>query len=103
MFWDNFVDLCLQNGGSPNFVAQQLGITSGSVTGWKNGSVPRNSTLKKIADYFGVTVDYLLGNTEDSSASDEKDNEILALCAQLSEEDQKDIVEFIKFKISQKK
>lgn len=60
MFWENFVELCSQNGISPNAVAAQLGKSSGSVTAWKNGVVPRETTLKRIADYFGVTVDRLI-------------------------------------------
>ena len=32
---------------------------------WKSrGLTPKYETLSKIADYFGVSVDYLLGNTE---------------------------------------
>lgn len=60
MFWDNFVALCNENGTKPNPVAKELGISSGSVTFWKNGKVPHHSTLLKIADYFDVSVDYLL-------------------------------------------
>ena len=65
MFWNRFVELCNQKSVSPNFVAKELGITSGSVTSWKKGSVPRDTTLKKIADYFGVTVSYLTGLVDD--------------------------------------
>lgn len=39
-----------------------LPAASATVTGWKQGSIPRKSTLKKIADHFGVTVDYLLSD-----------------------------------------
>ena len=36
-----------------------------SVTSWKNnGRVPHHTTLIKIADYFGVSVDYLIGKTD---------------------------------------
>ena len=65
MFWNRFVELCNQKGVSPNFVAKELGITSGSVTSWKKGSVPRDTTIKKIADYFGVPVSYLTGLVND--------------------------------------
>ena len=61
MFWENFVSLCAKNGTSPNAVAAQLSLSSGSVTAWKGGSVPRETTLKKIADYFDVSVDFLIG------------------------------------------
>ena len=60
MFWDNFVRLCVQNGKKPNPVAAELGFSSASVTGWKQGKKPRSTTLLMVADYFGVTVDDLL-------------------------------------------
>ena len=60
-FFDIYSMLCNQNGKSPHSVAKELGISSGSVTWWKQGKIPHAPTLKKIADYFGVTVEYLLG------------------------------------------
>jgi repressor LexA len=62
MFWENFTKLCSDLGTSPTQVTKELDIAAGSITKWKNGSAPRASTLRKIADYFGVTVEYLLGN-----------------------------------------
>lgn len=59
MFWDNFVTLCVKNNTKPNPVAKELNLSSGSVTKWKNGATPNDTTLKKIADYFGVTVEDL--------------------------------------------
>lgn len=64
MFWDNFYNLCLQKGISPNAAAKEMKISSGTVTEWKNGREPQNATLRKVADYFGVTVDYLLVKTD---------------------------------------
>ena len=64
MFWDRLIELCNQRGISPNFVAKELGITSGTVTSWKKGGVPRDTTMKKIADYFGTSVSYLSGLTD---------------------------------------
>ncbi len=63
-FWSNFVKLCNEHGTSPNAIAKELGISSGSVTGWKNGAFPRDGTLIKIAVYFNVSTDYLLGKTD---------------------------------------
>ena len=62
MFWEIFSYLCSQRGTSPTQATKDLGVAAGSVTKWKNGSAPRAATLRKIADYFGVTVEYLLGN-----------------------------------------
>ena len=60
MFWERFSDMCVSVGKAPNAVAKELGIPSGSITAWKNGTTPRNSTAKNIADYFGVRVEFLL-------------------------------------------
>lgn len=62
MFWDIFIKLCAKHGKKPNPVAKELGFGTAAVTHWKNGAIPRDISLRKIADYFGVTVDYLLGN-----------------------------------------
>ena len=62
MFWKNFSNLCVKIGKSPNAVAKELALSSGSITSWKNGAIPRDTTLIKIADYFGVDVSYLTGN-----------------------------------------
>lgn len=61
MFWETFICLCNEKCVKPNTVAKELGIPSGSVTDWKNGRTPRSTTLQKIANYFGVSVGYLLG------------------------------------------
>lgn len=65
MFWERYNDLCLKKGESPNAVAKKLEISSGTVTGWKEGREPRNSTLLKIAEYFETSAEYLIGKTGD--------------------------------------
>ncbi|MCI7692763.1 MAG: helix-turn-helix domain-containing protein, partial [Oscillospiraceae bacterium] len=60
MFFDTFCQLCKNKGVSPNGVAKELSIASGTVSEWKKGRVPQNATLLKIADYFGVPADTLL-------------------------------------------
>jgi len=65
MFWERYVDLCNQNGEAPNVVAAKCGVKStGTVTGWSNGAKPRAGVLKRISDYFGVSISYLLGEEE---------------------------------------
>lgn len=61
MFFERFSALCKEHNETPNSVAKIIGASSGSVTAWKKGTDPRNATLTKIADYFGVSTDYLLG------------------------------------------
>lgn len=47
-----------------NGIAKEIGLPSSSVTNWKQGKTPRAETIKKIADYFNVSVDYLTGNSD---------------------------------------
>lgn len=45
--------------------AKELGITKSLAYYWFEGKVePKITHLKKIADYFGVCADYLLGRQE---------------------------------------
>lgn len=39
----------------------QLGFSNGTLRQWKDST--KSASLEKVADYFGVTVDYLLGKT----------------------------------------
>lgn len=74
MFWKNFVVLCNRENKTPNAVAEELGLSSGSLTAWKRGRVPRDTTVSKIADYFGVSAEYLLAS---AIVSEDKLNEAL--------------------------
>lgn len=65
MFWKNFVSLCNKHHKSPNRVCADLGYSAAIATKWKNGSAPRYTTLDKIADYFGITVEDLLRDPDE--------------------------------------
>lgn len=71
-FWEIFYNLCIQNGTKPNPVAKEIGLSSATCTQWKKGAVPSSSSVAKIAEYFGVSVNYLLGNSENTLSIDEK-------------------------------
>lgn len=63
MFYDNFLQLCNQKGISPTAAVVDMGFQKSVVTRWKK-SVPTDANKRRIADYFGVSVDYLLGNEQ---------------------------------------
>jgi len=66
LFYDRFSDLCKQSGITPAKVAESIGINKSTMYMWKNqGTTPKYQTLQKLADYFGVSVDLLLGDTSD--------------------------------------
>ena len=64
MFKNTFIELCNQKGVSPTSVCLSIGLSNAAYSNWTDKTIPRDATLQKIADYFGVTVDYLIGKTE---------------------------------------
>ena len=72
--YSNFEKILKQKKLSSYKVAKEAGVTQTSLSNWKNGkSVPSTTTLQKIADYLGVTVDYLMNGEEtDNKALNEK-------------------------------
>ena len=64
MFFDRVSELCKKRGTSPSAVAREIGLNNSSATYWKRGSIPKGDTLQKLADFFGVSIDYLLGKDD---------------------------------------
>lgn len=74
--YEIFEQLLLKHGITAYRVAKETGITTATLTNWKQGKyTPKQDKLQKIADYFGVTVDYLMTGKEETK---EKDPELTA-------------------------
>ncbi|HIW82666.1 MAG TPA: helix-turn-helix domain-containing protein [Candidatus Acetatifactor stercoripullorum] len=59
--YEIFLKLLEQKGVTAYKVGKTTGIASSTFSDWKSGrSVPKQEKLQKIADYFGVTVEYLM-------------------------------------------
>ena len=69
MFWENFVRLCNEAGKPPSRVAAELGLAKPATVRWKKGAIPRDSTLCRMADYFGVSVESLTADDVPSASS----------------------------------
>ena len=102
MFSDNFVKLCAEKNVHPTLVSEVLGFSRTMGAKWARGSTPRKTTLKKIADYFGVTVDELLGEDKKTAPipkderrtadDDRRLTMLVSLFERLSPEDQNDVI-----------
>ncbi|MBQ4561447.1 MAG: helix-turn-helix transcriptional regulator [Clostridia bacterium] len=58
--YEIFVELLQKNNVTAYQVCKATGIAPATISDWKNNkSTPKNDKLKKIADYFGVSLDYL--------------------------------------------
>lgn len=63
--WEIFKRLCDNKNVKPSNVAVELGIPTSTISGWKLGQYkPKMDKLKKIADYFNVSLAYLMGESE---------------------------------------
>ena len=64
-FIERLLDLLKEKGIPRKKMLDDLGLANGSFVNWKTrGSIPNAETLSRIADYFEVTSDYLLGKTD---------------------------------------
>lgn len=94
MFYKKFIELCNENRVTPSYVGNQIGVSKAAVSGWKTGSMPRDTQLAKIADYFGVPVSYFseeTPETEKSPAPDKETEEFARYFAMLTPEHQQQI------------
>lgn len=76
-FYKRLRDLCEERSMTVNELVKILDLSSGSPTAWKNGTIPRNATLIKIADYFGVTTEYLSGEENKKAPTETGERDIL--------------------------
>lgn len=57
-----FARLMEDKGITPYRVSKETGVSQSVLSDWKRGRcVPKIDKLQKIADYFNVTIDYLMG------------------------------------------
>lgn len=59
MIFDNIEALCKERGTNISQLERDVGLANATIRRWANGS-PTVENLKKVADYFCVTVDDLL-------------------------------------------
>lgn len=72
MFWSIFERLCADKGVSANAACLQMNLSNATATHWKQGSWPRQSTLEKIADYFGYTAEEIVAMKGEKRANEKK-------------------------------
>ncbi len=67
---ENIKSLRIQNGMNQVEFAKKISVTKQCVSNWENDNVlPSIEMLVKLADFFNVSTDYLLGRTSEESVS----------------------------------
>lgn len=97
-----------KNGFSQQQLAQLLGVTQATLSGWENEKYEiDNSSLLKCSDIFNVSVDELLGKEMVSHSDLDKQLEGIEFALygeihDLTEEEKRDILSYVQFKKSQR-
>ncbi len=89
MFYEMFIRLCDEKGVKPTNVIEELGFSSGNLSRWKGGLEPGRKSLLKIAEYFNVSTDYLIGKSAEKPNLSPKEQRVLDIYNSLSPEQQK--------------
>ena len=75
-------------------ISDATGISTSSFTDWRKGKMPTPQKLRTLADFFEVSVEYLLGSNTDENTIDLK---IQAESKQLSDSQKADVLKYIEF------
>lgn len=109
MFALRLKELREQKGLSQKAFSMKLGVSQSTVGMWESKKrEPNFETAKKIADFFGVSVDYILGRTNEPNQIDlDKELEgvqfaLYSETKELTDEEKKSVLDFVKFLKSQK-
>ncbi|BAO08086.1 repressor protein [Enterococcus mundtii QU 25] len=67
MLLERIKELCKKRGITVSELENRVGFGKNSIYKWKTQS-PKIETLQKVAEYFEVSTDYLLGRTDNPTA-----------------------------------
>lgn len=108
MYYENFEKLCKRDNVRPSDVSKKTGISTATFTSWKQGKyTPKQDKLQQIADFFNVSVDYIITGRETQFIIEmaDMDSNLIMMekrikqyalkLAELSSEDQEDIMKMI--------
>ena len=63
MIYKKIAKLCAEKGISIYFLERTLELGNGTIKGWETTN-PRVDLLKKVCDYFGITIDEIMKEEE---------------------------------------
>ena len=69
MFYERLKQLCMLNGENITPLLKKLGMSTSGTGRWQEGVLPNGKILLIFADYFNVSVDYLLGLSDDANST----------------------------------
>ena len=100
MFIQRFNELCKEKNVTRYKLSNDLQIGNSTIYGWEKGQQPTADKLIKLADYFEVSTDYLLGRSNDIGVIEtnanltKEETELLNLFNQMSFRDKNRLLGF---------
>lgn len=102
MFWKNFLVECAKVQKTPAVVVEEIGLSNSMPTSWKKGVIPQKKNQEKIAKYFGITVEELMGTKKEPAGMGGLDAQIQNIVEMLnnaSPEAKDEVEAFLKEKV----
>lgn len=100
MFGDNLKELRILSNLTQQDLAKRLNLSQETISFYESGKrEPDYTTLKKIANFFDVSIDYLFGRTDNKvfhTTSSVKDNNTSDKLFDGKQEDLKSLITFVK-------
>lgn len=95
--YDLIKELAARKNISVAHLERTLELSNGSISKW-NTSNPNSEPLLKVANYFGVSTDYLLGRTNNPKMVNEEPTLLAAhIDDDLSDEEMQEVLQYIEF------
>lgn len=93
-FYNRYCALCAASGKSVSGVASAIGLSNAAASGWKKGKLPNDTTMAKLAAYFGISVAELTAEEQTKKPAtvsgdelDETTREIMDILSDLTPEE----------------
>ena len=83
MFYDILQGLCREHGWTVSAALKMMGVSCGNMASWKKGRMPQSRTLRRIAQFFDVPVDFLIADKRNLYAAQQE--QLLSLFASVPE------------------
>lgn len=92
MFYDRLKQACKNKGTNVTATLKKIGIGGANGTYWKNGSIPSSDIAVKLAEFLGVTTDYLLLGDEIRQLLNDDERELIDYYNRLPEREQQRLI-----------
>ena len=85
-FYERVYETAKLRGLSIKKLADKIGVSDATIYTWKRTGAPTGKNLTAVSEALGVSIDYLLGNTDEMHSNKRDDNVPIDLDKALSEE-----------------